>query len=446
MRVEYFTYVCVTSLQIYISMKKISYYLSFLLLFAAITFVSCDDEQLEGEFFVTPDGSDPIENNNTGSITAQINGSGFSASGQFANASFQSNVFSIAGAGSSGELVVVSISGANIPGTYDIGPGSLGSGVYTPGSGQNASISNFEGGSGSLTITELDLTNLLASGSFQFTAINSLTEESTVITNGVFTNLSVQTSVDPDVEVPSACEMATIAASSTGTDFENATPENEDALCETYRIALENQITACGDPGGSIQAIINGLPCVDTACSDAITTSEEALAIFDMVDVTDAEAYTEACGNYSFALQEQIVACGDPDGSLQAIINELGDCSPPEDDGPVRMTIDGDFKNFNVAEAPINGSTFEVTATDVDVNDTFQFNVVLQQTGENVLQSVVLTIEGVAYTPVLNGETQFTSTITQNDGMVITGTFTGPMMNADGEIITITGGIIDIEV
>lgn len=40
-------------------MKKISYYLSFLLLCIAITFISCDDEQLEGEFSSTPDGSDP---------------------------------------------------------------------------------------------------------------------------------------------------------------------------------------------------------------------------------------------------------------------------------------------------------------------------------------------------------------------------------------------------
>jgi len=427
-------------------MKKISYYLSFLLLCTATLFISCDDEQLEGEFFVTPDGSDPIENNNTGSITAQINGNGFSASGQSANAAFQSNVFNITGIGSSGELLIISISGANIPGTYDIGPGSLGSGAYTEGNGQNASISNFDGGSGTLTITQLDLTNQLTSGSFQFTAINSITEESTVVTNGVFTNLFVQTSIDPGGEEQSACEIATIAATSTGTDFENATPENEDVLCETYRVALENQITACGDPGGSIQTIIDGLPCVDSACSDATLVSEEALEIFNMVDVTDAEAYTEACGNYSFALQEQIVVCGDSDGSLQAIIDELGDCSPPEDDGPVRMNVNGEFKNFNVAEAPINGSTFEVTATDVDVNDTFQFNVVLQQTGENIIQSVVLTIEGVTYTPVLNGETQFTSNITQNDGMVIIGTFTGPMMNADGEIITITGGIIDIEV
>lgn len=47
------------SLQNYTRMKKISYYLPFLLLFTTLVFISCDDEQLEGEFFSTPDGSDP---------------------------------------------------------------------------------------------------------------------------------------------------------------------------------------------------------------------------------------------------------------------------------------------------------------------------------------------------------------------------------------------------
>ena len=39
-------------------MKKISYYLPFLLLCFAVIFTSCDDEQLEGEFFTTPDGQE----------------------------------------------------------------------------------------------------------------------------------------------------------------------------------------------------------------------------------------------------------------------------------------------------------------------------------------------------------------------------------------------------
>ncbi|MFC4634345.1 hypothetical protein ACFO3O_10535 [Dokdonia ponticola] len=354
-------------------MKKISYYLSFLLLCLATTFISCDDEQLEGEFFTTPDGQ-VITTNTEECLAASL----------------------------------------ALQEAYELFLNAPPEQIITA----CAAVSD-----------ALDAYILACDTDINDPAIS-------VIVSG-FSDCN---------DSSNNCDTATTAAIAAQTAFANASPENEVQLCNAYRTALETQLAVCGDADGSIQATINGLSCVDAACADAITASEEALAIFDMVDVTDADAYTEACGNYSFALQEQIVACGDENGSLQAIIDELGDCSPPEDDGPVRMTIDGDFKNFNVAEAPINGSTFEVTATDVDVNDTFQFNVVLQQTGENILQSVVLTIDGVSYTPVLNGETQFSSNITENDGMVIIGTFTGPMMNADGEIITITNGIIDIEV
>lgn len=354
-------------------MKKISYYLSFFLLCIATIFISCDDEQLEGEFFSTPDGQ--MITGNTQECLAALTA---------------------------------------LQEAYDI-------------------LLNAP--------TEQAITACAAvSDALDAYILTCDTDINDPVISAIVSGFS-----DCN-DSSNNCDTATAAAISAQTAFANATPENEVALCNAYRVALEAQIAACGDADGSLQTTINGLSCVNAACANAIATSEEAFTIFDMVDVTDQAAFTEACGNYSFALQEQIVACGDSNGNLQAIVDELGDCSPPEQPGPVRMNIDGAFKNFNVAEAPINGSTFEVTATDVDVNDTFQFNVVLQQTGENIIQSVVLTIEGVAYTPVLNGDTQFTSTITQNDGVVITGTFTGPMMNADGEIITITGGIIDIEV
>lgn len=355
-------------------MKKISYYLPFLLLCFAITFTSCDDEQLEGEFFTTPDGQE-ITINDTPECLASL------TTLQEAFAAFQT-----------AEPAQVTAACAALSNALDAYVLACGVDMNDP----------------SLTIF-----------------INAF---------------------DDCTDTSDNCTTATATAAAAQTAFANATPENEIALCNAYRIALENQITACGDADGSLQAILNGLSCVDPACANAITTTEEALVIFNMADITDEEAYTEACGNYSLALQEQIIACSDADGSLQAIVDELGDCSIPEDDGPVRMTIDEEFKNFNVAEAPINGSTFEVTATDIDVNDTFQFTVVLLQTGENVIQNIVLTIDGVAFTPVLSGAPQFVNEITQNDGEIIMGTFSGPMMNADGDIITITGGIIDIQV
>ena len=355
-------------------MKKISYYLPFLLLCFAITFTSCDDEQLEGEFFTTPDGQE-VTLNDTPECQAALT-------------AFQQAALEL----------------------------------------QNADPANNSAECAALS-NALD-TFVQACG--VDTSDASVMTAMTLLNNcGGMTN---------------NCTTATANAQAAEIAFQNATPDNELALCNAYRAALEAQIIACGDADGSIQAIIDGLNCIDQVCLDAIDATDAAFQIFDMTDIADEAAYVEACGNYSLALQDQIIACGDPDGSLQAIVDDLGDCTIPEDPGPVQMTIDEEFKNFNVADAPINGSTFEVTATDVDTGDTFEFTLTLLQTGQNVIQNIVLTIDGVAYEPVLSGDTQFVNEITQNDGMVIIGTFSGPMMNADGEVITITGGIIDIEI
>ena len=359
-------------------MKKISYYLPFLLLFTALTFVSCDDEQLEGEFVSTADDeiSVPVVDCEDAELIVSLGRTGF-------------------------------INTNNIAG--------------------NATVVE------ACQILEVALLTAIANC------------DDTAEFQQLLDTIGDCTESNPCVQAQIAVVQADIAR-------DDATDETEEALCLAYIAALENRTAICNDFGDQAQSVINFLSCsddtepTDPECIAAQENTAEALEVFNMADITDEVAYTEACGNYSLALQEQIIACGDEDGSLQAIVNELGDCSIPEDDGPVRMTIDGEFKNFNVAEAPIDGSTFEVTATDIDVNDTFQFTVVLLQTGENVIQNVVLTIDGVAFTPVLSGDPQFANEITQNDGTVIMGTFSGPMMNADGDIITITGGIINIEV
>ncbi len=355
-------------------MKKISYYLSFLLVLSTIAFVSCDDEQLEGEFFTTPDGQ---------------------------------------------EITIID----------------------TPEC--QAALTAFQ--EASLALQNATTEEMTAACAALSDALDTFVQACEIDTNDSSV-IAALTLLNSCADMTNNCVAATAAATAAEMAFANATPDNEIELCNAYRDALEAQIVACGDADGSIQNILNGLSCMDPVCAAAIEATEAAFAIFDMTDIADEMAYTEACGNYSLALQEQIIACGDPDGSLQTIVDDLGDCSIPEDPGPVQMTIDGEFKNFNVAEAPINGSTFEVTATDVDVNDTFEFTVVLQQTGANIIQDVVLTIDGVIFEPVLSGDPQFMSEITQNDGVMIVGTFTGPMMNAAGDVITITNGIINIEI
>ncbi len=60
------------------------------------------------------------------------------------------------------------------------------------------------------------------------------------------------------------------------------------------------------------------------ACQVAtLETAEAALAFLGAGDDT----FTEICNAYKTAIEAQILACGDEDGSLQAIIEQLGDCT-----------------------------------------------------------------------------------------------------------------------
>ena len=62
----------------------------------------------------------------------------------------------------------------------------------------------------------------------------------------------------------------------------------------------------------------------ELSCEDAaINTANAALAFLNVTD----DNYTTLCNAYKSALEAQLEACGDPDGSLQQAINELGDCT-----------------------------------------------------------------------------------------------------------------------
>ncbi len=245
-----------------------------------------------------------------------------------------------------------------------------------------------------------------------------------------------------DCEAPDPCLQAEASANAALGALNNATEENEEQLCIAYSTALSAQIMACGDPKGNIQATIDALNCGGD-CAAAEVATAEAQDIFNATDPLDEDAFTAACAAYSMALQAQIAACGDADGSLNDIVLDLGDCSPPEEDGPVHVFVDDVFTNFNTATVTINGSLLSVIATDADTGDTFTFDVVLQQTGDNIIQNTVLTIDGVVHSPSLTGMTPYINTITVNDGATIVGTFSGVFLR-DGEEVITTEGIIDI--
>lgn len=68
----------------------------------------------------------------------------------------------------------------------------------------------------------------------------------------------------------------------------------------------------------------------DLSCQEAsLNTADAALAFIN--NMASGGNYTALCSAYKEALENQILACGDPDGSIQQSITALGDCIDPND-------------------------------------------------------------------------------------------------------------------
>ncbi|BAO77129.1 hypothetical protein [Winogradskyella sp. PG-2] len=123
------------------------------------------------------------------------------------------------------------------------------------------------------------------------------------------------------------CELAIEATANAAEDFSAATEDQYNLLCSVYKDALQDQISLCGDPDGLLQNIIDELgDCVleNPLCDDAIAATEVARQNYLLASDSDTEAL---CNAYKDALEYQIEVCGD-DGTLRAILDELGDCEP----------------------------------------------------------------------------------------------------------------------
>jgi hypothetical protein len=67
--------------------------------------------------------------------------------------------------------------------------------------------------------------------------------------------------IDQSNSLPANCENAVGVATVAAVNYINATPTdaNFSELCVAYRMALENQLTLCGDQGGEFQLLIDNL-------------------------------------------------------------------------------------------------------------------------------------------------------------------------------------------
>jgi len=151
---------------------------------------------LLGLVLVMSCSSDDDSNSSMSSqLTANVNGAPFTNSQ--IGATLFNNLLNITVLNSNGDQILININSPSVN-TFDIGEDnpSMSVGAYSP-SGENAYLSLALGGSGEVTITALDMTNQLVSGTFNFMAVRQINVSQTESVNitGSFTNLSYTTQI-----------------------------------------------------------------------------------------------------------------------------------------------------------------------------------------------------------------------------------------------------------
>lgn len=251
---------------------------------------------------------------------------------------------------------------------------------------------------------------------------------------------------DFETENEQSCTIAQQNTQNAALAFLEVTEDTYTELCVAYRNALQIQIQFCGDPDGTLQTQINSLGnCGDTTnpdpCETATTAANEAETAYD-----EDTSNTNLCNAYKAALQNQIAICGDPSGTIQAVIDSLGDCAVAATDGTLSVTAGTLNIQFIVNSAALNSGVVFVSGnnTEQGANYFIEFEVPEGTTGVDVMQNFKLTLNGGEYFPNTDGFDDFTSTITVNSNGVIQGTFGGIVTRTDGADLSLSQGIIDL--
>lgn len=158
------------------------------------------------------------------------------------------------------------------------------------------------------------------------------TSEGGSTSTSVVNSISVWTKVSDGND---SCTEASDFATSAETAYNNDNTNVD--LCNAYTSALQNQITACGDASGELQAIIDGLgDCANSLASIIGTWEETAFTSngeeLDDICIGDIETYTATTYHYSEVWGdncENLEDSGDPEPYTlvgnQLTITEEGD-------------------------------------------------------------------------------------------------------------------------
>ncbi|RLJ69076.1 hypothetical protein CLV86_0469 [Lacinutrix venerupis] len=147
-------------------------------------------------------------------------------------------------------------------------------------------------------------------------------------------------------------------------------------LCTALTNAIQGVIDTCGDPDNNLQTLLGTYgDCSEPIDPDSCegVTIAVSVAANNYNNATE-EFLSQACNVYILALQDQIDVCGDADGSIQATIDALGDCSSTT--GSNLVLLKKVVHTYSATETFTSEFTYEgnkiktVVFTDVDGGNT----------------------------------------------------------------------------
>ncbi|WP_298754395.1 DUF6252 family protein [uncultured Psychroserpens sp.] len=267
---------------------------------------------------------------------------------EFTNAVIDDNGFLVITASNNSETVILKLPSVNV-GTYVLGNVNSREGRYIDGNGTVFSTNNPPDPSVSiypeLGFVKIDeVSNNTFTGTFEFLAFDESGLNSIGYNEGVF--FRVPLIAGTITSGAPTCEETEAASANALTAYEStfaSTLEYIDSdayinACNLYTQALQSQKSICGDTDGSIQTLIDNLNDCVFPCTLATQNRDTAQATFEAATIAN---YIDACENYRTFLEEQIEFCGDTDGSIQAIIDGL-DCNDDDSDG-----VPNNFEDFD---------------------------------------------------------------------------------------------------
>ncbi len=197
---------------------------------------------------------------------------------------------------------------------------------------------------GEIVIEDIDFVNETFTGTFKFLAFDAAGLNSIGYTNGIFFKVPLVSGEFSGTAVTCAdtqadAESARLAYEATfDPDLDFIDSNAFESACSAYAVALDQQRNFCGDPNGTIQGMIDALEDCQITCEQAEANSEEALMQYSTATIGN---FAALCAQYASYLQEEIQFCGDSDGSILEALNNLN-CNDSDGDSVADV-----FEDFN---------------------------------------------------------------------------------------------------